>query len=564
MEWAFFDLGVLFIMTASLALLARLARQPLLIAYIATGLLAAPLASRLPANTDLVLLFSTLGTTLLLFLVGLELDIHRLKALGRTALAVSLGQLLLTSVLGFLLGKLVFGLPTLESLFIGAAVAFSSTIVVVRHLSLRHDLGSLHGKLSTYLLLVQDLAALIVLISLGAVSGQHTTFGPVGILLKGLLLLLLLLELSRSTLPVLFSQLARSEELLFVTSLAWCFLIALTAKTLGFSFEIGAFLAGLSLAALPYSAHISGRIKPLRDFFVTIFFIALGIQAGLAGGHLILWHVVMLVAFALLLKPLIVLFLMGQAGYRPRVNLLTALSQSQFSEFSLLVMALGLHLGVVSANVAAEITLATILAMIGSSYLLTFDHELADVLRPLGRMLQGQRRAVVDLASPPADHWILFGCGNLGQRLLKAIRRLRGQVTVVDFDPEVIDALLEENTDAHYGDLADEEMLGEVNATHAKHIISTIRDGHDTLRLLTHLRRLHYRGTIIVTAMDPAEALEAYDHGADYVMLPILIGAEYVADLLRDRLSGDPKSDKRFLRTLQTEQQKLLSKLLAG
>lgn len=562
MEQAFFDVGVIVGLAALFGVIARLLKQPLLVGYIVAGLVLGQFLVPGDGSNSLVHAFSTLGTTLLLFLVGLELDVRKIKALGQSALLVALGQLFFTSTAAFALARLVFHLDTLPALYLAIAVSLSSTIIVARELSSRHELSTLHGRLSVLILLVQDLAALFSILFLSNLSSQGDAGTAIFTTsLKFLVFVGAVVLISHNLLGRLFHKIARSEELLFLVALAWCLMLAIIAQSLGLTTQVGAFAAGLSLAPLPYSTHLSGRVMPLRDFFITIFFVGLGLSLNLSDSAISFSRAGLIFLLVIAIKPMVVYLLLVATNYRRRVAFLTASTQSQVSEFSLIILSLGLASGVISTALAAEITLAAAAAMLTSTYAMSFAHELYHLFSPILRLFHtGKREPKLDVTERK-NHWVLFGADHAGSQLLSALKRAHRPVVAVDFDPDIVERL-RDKCDILYGDMSDAEVLEEVGLRHAKHIISTVEDSHATLHLLAHLKRKRHRANIIVTAENLEEAPLFYKHGADFVIVPALLGADYVRDLLAGRLSGKAELDSSYLKKLKRAQTRHLEKML--
>ncbi|MBU4407003.1 MAG: cation:proton antiporter, partial [Candidatus Altiarchaeota archaeon] len=270
------DLGIIVLTATLLGLIARVLKQPLILAYVVAGVLIGPAAFRLITSGHMISTFAEMGIAFLLFMVGLELDLSRLKQVGRVSVLCGLGQIAITFVFGFLLSTLL-GFQQLESFYIAFILTISSTMVVIKLLSDKNELDTLHGKIALGILLVQDIVTILVLAlltNIGSLS-LSTVADP---LLKGLGLVSIAIVAGVYVTPFLLRYIARSIELLFLFALSWCFVFAASSFVLGLSIGVGAFLAGLSLAAFPYNIEIIGRIKSLRDFFATIFFVSLGMQ----------------------------------------------------------------------------------------------------------------------------------------------------------------------------------------------------------------------------------------------------------------------------------------------
>jgi len=299
-----FDFAVIIIIASILAYFLRLLKQPLILAYIITGLLAGQLLPNLIQDTTLIDFFSQIGIAFLLFIVGLSLSFSKLKEVGKIALITGFGQVVFSAIVGYFIA-VYLGFTNIHAAYIGLALAFSSTIIVIKLLSDKNDLDALYGRISIGFLLVQDFIAIIALVVLSSLNNYDSSvINLIFInLLKITLLLIAVYILSRYALPTIFSRVARNQELLFISSISWLFFLAIGSVALGFSVEIGAFLAGIALANLPYHYEISSKIKPLRDFFLVLFFVALGAQINLGSFNELLIPAIVLSLFVLITNP---------------------------------------------------------------------------------------------------------------------------------------------------------------------------------------------------------------------------------------------------------------------
>ncbi|MDV2077243.1 cation:proton antiporter domain-containing protein [Marinobacter xestospongiae] len=277
----FFQIGVIVGLSAVAGAIAQWLRQPLIVAFIAVGILLGPSASGMVLHSSEIELFARLGIALLLFVVGLKLDIHVIRTVGPVALASGLGQVFFTSVVGYLIA-LLLGMPHVEAIYVAVALTFSSTIIIVKLLSDKREVDSLHGRIAVGFLIVQDIVVVLVMIGLTAYgeAGKDVSISgeALKILLKGSALLITVALLMRYVLPHLLHRLARSSELLMLFAIAWAVLGGVTGELLGFSKEVGAFLAGISIASTPYREQVAARLVSLRDFLLLFFFYR-------AGGH---------------------------------------------------------------------------------------------------------------------------------------------------------------------------------------------------------------------------------------------------------------------------------------
>lgn len=529
-----FYFGLILIIASLFGYFVRLIKQPLIIAYLITGIILSQFLLR-STSIETIRFFSELGIAFLLFLVGIELGFKDIKHVGKTSLITGIGQIVFTFLIGFIIIRYLFNFSNLESLYISIALTFSSTIIIVKLLSEKQDLQSLYGRISIGFLLVQDFVAIIILILLAAVQQGDSINGLVYIIIiKALLFLLSVYLFSKYILTYLFIHIAKSQELLFLSSVTLPFLFILISRSLGFSIEIGAFIAGLSLANLPYKLEITNKIKPLRDFFITIFFVILGTQFIVKSTALII-PAILLSLFVLIGNPLIIMVLMGLLGYRKRTSFYAGLTVAQISEFSLIIAFLGLKLGHLSENIVSLITLVGIITITISVYMINYNHKLYNFLSRYLNLFEKsttiEDRYQID--EKLSKHIIIFGCHRLGYHIVDMLTSLKKKIIVVDFDPVVIEKLTMNNVKAIYGDLSDFDIFDKLNIKEADFVISTVPDKEDNLLLIKKIKDLNKRTRVIVTAQKNEEALELYKYEADYVILPYSLSGERVADILR-------------------------------
>ncbi|MEK9178220.1 MAG: cation:proton antiporter, partial [Patescibacteria group bacterium] len=525
----FFDLTIILLLSAVLSIVFRFFKQPPILSYILTGFLLGSFSLINFANEEALNSLSEIGITLLLFILGLELNFSQLKSVGKTSIIAGILQIGITGISSFVILSLL-GFSQIESFFISLALTFSSTIIIVKLLSDKKDIRSLYGKISIGILLVQDFAAILALIFLGGLGSNASTPGFYDILLLSLKAVVLfgwIYILGRHLLPVVVEKIARSQELLFLFTLAWAFgMSALVSSPLiGFSIEIGGFLAGLSLAHTNQSFQIISRARPLRDFFITIFFVVLGIQTVFVGSRAILLPFAVLVLFVVLIKPLIVLSILGFLGHRRRTSFLTSLSFGQISEFSLILIFTGSRLGYLSGDALSLITAVGAVGFVSSTYIMLAGNNLyrifSSYLSLFERKNAHEKR---ELKEKLEDHIVLIGVRKMGEGVLEALRRdPKNKLLVIDFDPDVIEDLGKEDLTL-FGDIADPEIQEEAALSKSKLVISTISDLEDNIALLRSLKRLKNKPTVVVLALEKEEARELYDEGADYVVLPHVIG----------------------------------------
>jgi Kef-type K+ transport system membrane component KefB len=539
MPSAFTELTGILLLATTLTLLIRTLKQPPIIAYMLTGILVGPLAVFGNVHTELLEHFANVGIMLVLFLLGLELRLNDLRSIGKKALAIGLFQIIITTLSGIGILTLA-GFTLLTSLYIGLALAFSSTIIVVKLLADGKDLHSLHGKMAVGILLVQDFFAIIALMILAGYTPHGTDIAGiisnVGIiLLKATGLFLLVSILSKTILPPLLHRISRSQEVLFLFSLAWVFGIAslVSMPWVGFSIEIGGFLAGLALANAAEHIQIAAKLRSLRDFFIIIFFITLGFEMQIGSIPSLFIPALLISMCALLVKPLSVYFAMGLAGYEKRSAFFTALHLSQVSEFSLILMVLGNRLGYIDQTMVSLITLVGIITFVTSTYGIRIQHAL--YIR-LGKHLPYWKRTSLKeqrvSMKEYRDHIVLIGAQGIGRTILDGLEGIDKQIVVIDFDPDVASSLQKHEVPTVFGDIRDIDILDEASVAHASLVISTINDLDDNQWLIAYLTH-HTHAQIIVIARDTLEAKQLYSLGADYVVLTHIAGGKQIARAIR-------------------------------
>lgn len=527
-----YQLAIMIMLAAGLGVAARLLKQPIFLAYLATGVIIGYFGFFELEGQAIFSVFGNLGIMFLLFLIGIEINYGSLRMVGKTALLLGLGQIVLTFSSGYGLAKLL-GYSSVSGIYIGLALSFASTIVVVKLLSEKKDIGSLYGKMSVGVLLVQDIVAVLTLVVLGGLSnGQPISFAPVAVaLLKGISLFALMLWLGRKVLPFVFDRVARSQELLFIISLAWVFAVGALVSRLGFSLEIAGLLAGLALANSAEHFQIAGKIRSLRDFFILIFFVTLG--ASLVGGNFGgLWpQIVVLSLFVLFATPAIVFLMMSVFGYRKRTSFMTGLMFGQISEFSLILAAMGLRLNHIEPETASLITAVGVITIAMSSYAIinaeTMFKKMVSFLRHFERKNLRERGTVSDGFAKP---FILVGANRTGESIARHLPE--EDLLVIDFDPDVIAKISKKGIDHIFGDVIDEEIFEKANFNAARLVISTSPDLHDNLELLDKINALKKRPRVIIRGENEKDAAALYKAGADYVLLPHFTSGQYLGKTL--------------------------------
>jgi len=531
------DIGIIIVIATLLSYIIKLLRQPLIPAYILTGIIIGPFVLRLITNIEEIKILAELGIAFLLFMVGLEIDFKKLKDVGSSATVVGIIEVILLFIIGFILA-ILFGFIQIEAVYLGIILAFSSTMVVIKLLSDRHEIGTLHGRLILGILLLQDILAVLALSMLSMASFSFMFL--ILALVKGVGLFLITFLISKFILPYVFKYAAKSQELLFLTSIAVFFFFSLFAYSIGFSIIIGAFIAGLGLASLPYNYDIEGQVRPLRDFFATLFFVSLGMQIVFIGFSKILIPLIILTIIAIILKPIVITFLTSLSGYRKRTSFLTGISLGQISEFSLIIAAQGLILGHISDSFFSLTVLTAVTTMAITPYFIRDSESLYKKLSPKLKFIEGfpKHKEKLEYKKELHHEVILFGCHRLGSIILKKLLKLNYKVLVIDYDPSIIKDLMNERKDCMYGDLINDEILRKIDFKKAKAIILTVPDKKDSLFLLQYVKRKNPNIHVILTSSYVKEALDLYNKKADYVIIPKVIAAEFFQSLLKNMIKG--------------------------
>jgi Kef-type K+ transport system membrane component KefB/voltage-gated potassium channel Kch len=531
MEFA--QIALLLVVAAIAGIFARLLKQPLLLGYLFAGFVLSYLG--LVSHSATFSGLGQIGVTLLLFLLGLEMNLGDLPSIGKVALITGLGQIVATVSLGFLL-SLGLGLPILPAAYISVALTFSSTIVIIKLLSEKKDLGSLYGKISIGLLLIQDLVAIIVLMFLSGLGREVTASSYGLIFVKGLILIIATWVLSKKILPAIFDKfLSSSSELLFISSIAWALgVAALVGGPLGFTLEIGGFMAGLALSGLPEHLQIATKARPLRDFFLAIFFIVLGTQLVIGNFAVILFPVVALSLFVILIDPLIVLIILGLLGYSKRTALYVGLTMTQISEFSLILVAMGKNLGHINDTHVSIVVLVGIITMTVSTYLIMgADKIYKHVKKYIGIFERGKsKETALNTQKEMDDHVVLVGAGRTGRTVMNFLIKRKIPFVVLDFNPGVFTKLTAENIPVILGDGTDEDILELSALSKAKLLISTTSDIRDNQVILEIIKGFHFKPTTIFTSASREDGLLLYEKGADYVLVPHTVGGEHIRHLI--------------------------------
>jgi len=544
MDSIFVQLAIILGISSGLGFLAFKLKLPLLIAYLIGGLLIASTAIFDPRASEALHFLPEIGIAFVLFLVGMELDLREIKSLGKPILSAGILQIFITTIVGSSVAKLL-GFSSVESWYLGIGLSFSSTILVIKLLIDKKDVNSLYGKLAVGILLLEDLLAVLLLVILTVGNsvlglGLQQAFPILTLVAKAILLFGLALILSRYILLAVFKAVSGQSELLFITALAWCFIYISFAISLGFSVVIGAFLAGVALAQSPFHFQIQGKVKPLREFFVALFFVYLGTQVDFTEIGRIYPLVIVFTGYTLIAKPTIFLLILGIFGFRKHTLFQTALSLTHISEFSLILLLVGFQLGVVSQPALTTIALSGVLSMIFASLMITNSRMLYKKLSLLVSFFERKnyKHFLEDGVIENLDeHVIVIGGHRMGGAIVKFLKDEKIPFLVLDFNPKQVENLAGIGVKAIYGDMGDPEVLDSLNLNGARMIISTAQDIEDNLLLLEEVKSQKINGLpLIVRAESVLEAEILYKKGADYVIIPEIVAGDLLTDKLKDHM----------------------------
>jgi len=565
----FAEIAALLVLAAVVGFLGIILRQPLIVSFIAVGLIAGPSALDLVRSDEQISLLSELGIAVLLFLVGIKLDVKLIRSLGAVSLLTGLGQVAFTSIFGYLIG-LALGLGHITSLYVAVALTFSSTIIIVKLLSDKREIDSLHGQIALGFLIVQDLVVVLAMIVLSAIGigaggdGGHGGGSVSLVLVSGVAMVALVVLFVRHVANPLTERLAHAPELLVIFAIAMAAMFAAAGDIVGLGKEVGGLLAGVALASTPYRETIAARLAPLRDFLLLFFFIALGsaLDLSLLGAHVT--GAIIFSLFVLIGNPLIVLAIMGAMGYRKRTGFLAGLTVAQISEFSLIFVAMGVSLGHVQEDALGLVTMVGLVTIAASTYMITYSHQLYAVFeRFLGVFeRKGTPREPSEAGAHRNDGHkvIIFGLGRFGTAIGLRLQKRGIKVLGVDFNPLAIRRWRELGLETEFGDATDPEFVAELPLARAEWIVSTVPlhptglSHEDTRTTLIQLTRTSgFRGRVAVASHHPKDTEELFASGADMVLEPFQDAADRAVDLL----CGAPEEERTEIPSIETEEKQV-------
>ncbi|MBD3389111.1 MAG: hypothetical protein GF416_08490 [Candidatus Altiarchaeales archaeon] len=560
------DIGLIIVFATLIAHVAKIIRQPMIPAYVIAGVLIGPVGMGLITNHEAIRNLSELGIAFLLFIVGLELDLRRLRDVGIAASTTAV----INGMVIFGLGAFIaynIGFTNKEAIYIGLALSFSSTMVVIKILSDKKELETLHGRIILGVLLMQDVMAIIALSILNTLNDLSSVTIATSVVL-GIGLFSIAVVMSKYVIPTVFKLISKSHELMFLTALSIFFVFSYMSFEAGLSYPIGAFIAGMALATFPYNLEIVGKVRSLRDFFSIIFFVSLGMEIWISDMATIIVPAILFLILVVVLKPLLIIFMTSLGGYGRRVSFLTGISLLQISEFSLIIAMQGLYEGHISNEVFSIIAFIAMISITVTSYTIKYDKQLYNLISE--RLLVFERFSNIDKAlhhtidEPKDTHTVICGCHRMGYSIAKTLEKAGREFIIVDFNPERVKVLLKEGLPCIYGDIGDIDVLEKLHLKKADLIISTVADEEDNMLLISESKFKNRDTPVIVTADNIRQALELYDYGADYVIVPRMLSGVVVSDIvegyLKDMHRLEKLKEKHIEELLKVEHEETLSR----
>ena len=536
----FEELTLIILVASIISIFIHYLRQPLVIGYIISGILVGHYFLNILTDPTSLELFSKLGIVILLFTIGLNLNPNSLKEAGKDASLGAILQVLVSSLFGYILSFYVLHFNVLTSVFVGVALAFSSTIIVLKILSDQGDTETLFGKISIGILLVQDILSAFILIILAMFNNNN--YGVANapqsaiiatFIVKVVVLLIIYFVLRKFVLKKSVSFFATSQEALLFFGLSSGFVMAYLFYKFGFSLEIGALFAGVALASSNFAKEISSRLKPIQDFFIAMFFVLLGANLVVENLHSLFIPIIIFVIFVIFIKLLLSFWILNIIGHRTRTSFYTAISLTQVSEFSLIMLALVASYGYIDKNIVSLVTIVAMISMAISAYMMIYVDDMYKYLRRILKSLEIKKNNIKMLDADVKDlDAVIFGFDRIGHKFVEVFLEMKFKYLVIDINPKYVQSAIESGVSAVYGDAEDLGFLQENNILNSNMIVSTIPNFKTNLFLVESYRKKNKNGVIVVIAQDESKSKELYNAGATYVIMPYHLGAYHASKML--------------------------------
>jgi len=550
----FLELTVILILASVWGIILKKLGQPFILAYLITGIIMGFSGFFDIAERETLELFSNLGVMFLLFLVGLEMNYETLKRIGKTSVILGFLQMSLSAISGFSVSYFLLSFSFLSSIYIAIALSFSSTIIIIKLLSEKGDTDKLYGRISIGLLLVQDVVVVLILLALNIpdFDGSQILMMIPQTFVVGIFLFALMLILGRTVIPYAFKVIEKSQELLFLVALAWLLFFGVIAEISGFSIEIAGFLGGVALANSSEKYYIANKIRPLRDFFILIFFVTTGSLMAVSDLGRLLLPVIVLTLLVIVFKPLVVMLVLKHLKYTKRVNFLTAATIPQISEFSLVLAYLGLSIGHIGPETFTLIATVGIITFFFSTYsIMNAEKIYLSIFRFLDFFEKEIPIEIEKKNSEISKPIILIGADKSGKGIMSYLNL--EDLLVVDFNPVVVNKLKNDGIECILSDITDPHLFDYLNLSETELVISTDPKVEDNLNLIEKVKTENPKVKIIVRAENEKQAEKFYNQGADYVLLTDQISGQYLGNII------NPKFDFSKLKRLKEIDLKLIN-----
>ena len=526
------DFAVIIVAATAIALVARQLGQPTIVAYILTGVILGPVLLDIVTAEGLVDHMAELGLGFLLFLLGLKMRIDDIREILAPITNIALGQTVLQTALAFLVAY-ALGFDPRAVLVIALATVFGATPIIVKILTDKDEITALPGKIDVGVLIIQDIYLVIVLALFSAEElGDAGEIATTLVVIFAMMAFILIFSMasSRYLLPTLFRTIANNKDVFLIVAIAWAFLFIAVADTFELSIEVGAFLAGLSLAQLPYSKELQDRITPITDFFILIFFASIGLQIESASTLLAFWQEAVIASIVLMFGNFWIMFyLIEREGFSVETSFIGSINMVQVSEFSLVVGALALTQGFIDDAVLGFLTLMALMTMTVSTYIITYNHTIFAYCQPYFERFESGDE--IDIPSKEYEnHAVAIGYDEVTEPALPLLQERYGDIVVIDRKTEHIAELdAEGRFDFAFGDFRHSEVRKASGLSRAKFVLSSTVEVDINERLL---QEVNEDAIVFVEAERIDDAHRLYDMGADYVIMNSYLSAEQLAAYL--------------------------------
>ncbi|GIW66967.1 MAG: membrane protein [Candidatus Parcubacteria bacterium] len=528
-----FKLSIIFLITLILSFIFNLIKQPLIIAYIVSGIIAGNYLVGSLETKNILSIFSEIGIAFMLFIVGLELKLKVIKEIGKLSFIIAFLQEFFTILGGFLLA-IFLGFKYIEALYIGIALSFSSTIIIIKLLSDKGDLEKFYGKLAVGFLITQDIIAIILLIILPFININQTNLNlnqfliNLPILFISILLIFLLIYL----LSKFEKKIYQSNELLFIFSISFLFITASFFELSGLGLEIGALIAGLILANKPLSSEINYRLKPIKNFFLIVFFVYLGFNILTPRTINQIFNIIILSLFIVIIQPILAFLTLKFLKIKNKPAFLFSLISAQISEFSFIIIDLGNKLGQLKNDLLSTISFIGLITIFTSTYMFHYSERIYNII--FKKILKIKDKYDINEITAYKKNFeiLLIGCDRTGYGLLLNLKHKKDNILIIEHNYEKFLELKKMNYSVIYADISEVELINELNLKKFQLIISTIPNYEVNLIILREYKKDNSQGIFICNSNKFNDALELYKEGASYVNIPQLTSGEIISDLI--------------------------------